>query len=201
MDYNEIAPTLQTGDVVLFRSPSWISRLIDFITDSIYSHAAMVFRTPGSHGRDGLFLWQSYEPDGGVIVEPLEAFLAKYLKGDPGSKFVIRQLTGQRTPAMLQALDTFMAEVKGRPFPSVMTWIVHWIGGNLGIPSGWKNFFCSQLVAQTYIQMGLVRKRPPAAAYTPGRFAARYKHIPFLKGASLGPEIPVTLPKNLRKGG
>jgi len=199
MDYNEIAPKLQSGDIFLFRGKTLVSRMIDFMTDSIYSHAGMVVRQPDLQGKDTLYLWQSFEPEGGVVRDHLEEFLSKYKTSERGSSFVVRQLTVERTPAMVQALNKFMAEVKGYPFPSVLTWFVHWVGGNLGIPSGLKNFFCSQLIAQTYIRMGIFPKRPPATAYTPGRFSAKYKKLRFEKGASLGPEILVTLPKPASK--
>ncbi len=195
MDYNEIAPKLQSGDVFLFRGKTLVSRIIDFMTDSIYSHAGMVVRMPDAHGKDTLYLWQSFEPEGGVVLDHLEDFLSKYKTSEHGSSFVVRQLAVNRSPEMVQALSKFIAEVKGRPFPSVLTWFIHWVGGNMGIPSGLKNFFCSQLIAQTYIRMGVFSKRPPATAYTPGRFAEKYRGLRFLLGASLGPEIPVTLPK------
>lgn len=195
MDYNDIAPNLQTGDVFLFRGKTLVSRMIDFMTDSTYSHAGMVFRGPDPSGKDTLFLWQSFEPEGGVVLDHLEDFLARYTTSERGSSFVVRHLTVVRTPLMLQDLNTFMAQAKGRPFPSFLIWFIHWVGGNLGIQGGVKNFFCSQLIAQSYMSMGLFNKSPPATAYTPGRFSVNYRKLRFQKGASLGLEIPVTLPK------
>lgn len=194
MDFDGLAPRLQTGDIFLFNGTTPISAIIDEMTHSRYSHIGMVVRTPGSGGGDGLHLWQSFEPEGGVVVDPLGAFLAKYQATEAGSSCVARLLDVARTAPMLAALDAFMPTVTGRPFPGYSQWLQNYLGGCLGLPCGDASFYCSQLVAATYIAMGLLRPWPFASVYTPGRFSVDAYELQLQLGASLGPEIAVTPP-------
>lgn len=53
--------------------------------------------------------------------------------------------------------------------------------------------FCSELVAQAYQELGLIRcsrRGRPAHLYTPADFSERGEHLPWLRGR-LGPELPL----------
>jgi hypothetical protein len=54
----------------------------------------------------------------------------------------------------------------------------------------YRSIFCTELIAETYSRMGLLPETPPASAYLPLDFSERRK-INFLKGASLGREVPL----------
>jgi hypothetical protein len=197
MDYDELAPKLQTGDVILFRGNGLISWLIELLTNSVFSHIGTVFREPGSTGPNGLFIWQSFEPEGGVVLDALEPFLVKYISDDLKSTFVIRLLAVERTPAMIAALRAFMPKVMEHPFPSYVLWIGTWFLAKLGFPTSWSTFYCSELVAQSFMEMGLLPPKPYAPIYTPGRFSTK-STLPRLLNASFGPELSVVLPPRLK---
>lgn len=192
MTFDELAPALNTGDIFLFHGTEWTSRLIEEVTHSSFSHVAMVVRQPGSSGLGGLSLWQSYEPTGGVGSSPAKDFLEKYDVA-PGESLYARQLQAQRTPAMQQALQAFMAEVDGRHFPSIVGLVLHWLEGEQGINSGTADYFCSQLLAATYMQIGWLQGSPPPNAYSPEAFSTQNPGLPLQLGASFGPQIVVNL--------
>lgn len=191
MTFDEIAPDLNTGDIFLFHGTEWTSRIIEEVTHSIYSHVAMVVRAPGSSGTNGLTLWQSFEPTGGVGISDAGTFLAKY-DVKPGEFMAARHLNVTRTPAMQAALDSWVSTVNGRPFPSITDLVLHWIEGTKDISSGYGDFFCSQLLASTYMQMGLLPSNPVANAYSPESFSDANPSLPLQLGATYGPQIPVT---------
>src|SRR5205085_325221 len=83
MDYDDIASKLQTGDIVLFEGTSTIGKIIDWITHSKFCHVGMVVRQTGGAAPDDLYLWQSFEPENGVVLDPLKAFLIKFIEGEP----------------------------------------------------------------------------------------------------------------------
>jgi hypothetical protein len=55
------------------------------------------------------------------------------------------------------------------------------------------SIFCTELVAESYMWMGLLPDIPPPSEYLPLDFSER-KKLPLLKGASLGREMLIRLP-------
>ena len=51
-----------------------------------------------------------------------------------------------------------------------------------------KGFFCSQLVAAAYLNMGILSYEKATANYLPGKFA-QTNALPFINGFNLGPEF------------
>jgi hypothetical protein len=200
MDFQTIAPQLKTGDVILFHGTTDVSLIIDWITHSTFSHVGMVVRQGGQPGNDNLYIWQSFEPQHGVVYEPLEAFLETYVHSETGASFAIRQLSQPLGDPAVSALETFMPQVLGRPFPTTLPWIAEYVLGNLGIATSQSTFYCSELVAQSFMNMGLLPPRPLATTYTPRSFSAANTTLPLANGFSLGPEIPVTLSGSLTPG-
>jgi hypothetical protein len=152
---------------------------------------AMIMRTPGSSGTQGLELWQSFEPSGGVCVSPARDFIAQF-ESVSGKTVCARRLMATRTPAMQEVLQSFVSKVNGRPFPTVTHFVLHWLEGQDNIDSGTDDFFCAQLVAATYMQLGLLPRTRPANAYSPESFSGLNKSLPLQLDARLEPEISVT---------
>ena len=193
MNFDQIAPSLKTGDIILFHGTTAISQIIDWVTHSPFSHVGMVVRQDNQPGNDSLYIWQSFEPQHGVVYEPLEAFLELYAQSESGATFTFRQLSATPDAAQIVALTQLMEQVKGRPFPKTIPWLLDYFAGRLGIATNETTFYCSELVAQSYISMGLLPERPLATTYTPFSFSAANSALPLQGGLSLGAEIPVTL--------
>ncbi len=193
MDYRELAPSLQCGDIFLFHGTTPVSVLISAITHSPFSHVAMVYRLPGSVGGDGLRLWQSFEPEGGIVDDDLAGFLEKYIATEPGATLTCRQLSPAVTPAMAAAFAAFMAKVKGAKFPDYIPWIVGYLTACLGIETADDTYDCAQFVAESYMAAGLLKTWPLSRVYAPGRYAADTYELQLQLGRGFGPEIAVTI--------
>jgi len=57
-----------------------------------------------------------------------------------------------------------------------------------------KGFFCSQLVAAAYLNMGILSYEKATANYLPGKFSQE-NMLPFTDGFNLGPEFIIDLSK------
>ena len=193
MNFDQIAPQLKTGDIFLFHGTTPVSAIIDILFKSPFSHVGMVVRENGQAGNENLYLWQSFEPQHGVVFDPLEAFLDSYVKMEAGATFTVRQLSTTPDAQAIAALSAFMAQVKGRPFPKMLPWVADYLLGILGIATNETTYYCSELVAQSFIDMGLLPAKPLATTYTPRSFSAANPELPLPQGVSFGPEIPVTL--------
>lgn len=188
MNWSELSAELQTGDIILFHQDGLISKLIELFTEAHFSHVGMVVRE-----EDGsLHLWQSFEPEGGVVMDALPGFLEKYAKDYKGVYFDARRLQMDRSPDLWDALPAFVEEMNGRPFPTLWGMIKHFVEGKLGIDSGEKTFFCSDLIADTFMRVGLLAKKPPPNFYAPKNFSTS-KDLHLLLGATYSDRINIEL--------
>ena len=93
---------------------------------------------------------------------------------------------------MLEDLMRFRKEVRGRPYEKSM---VELLKSAYDGPFGqnvedFSSIFCSELIAETYQQMGLLPGTKSANEYTPGDFASDAKdELNLLKGAKLSKEV------------
>lgn len=199
--FDELRPTLDSGDVLLFAGESRFSRGIKRLTRSRWSHAALVAR----HGAGGqLLLWEAtldtdlpdvatHEIAPGVNLYDLERWIRHY-----GGETAIRPLHVERTDAMRAALLAFYQEARGRPYERNRLELFRAVyDGPLGKnrSEDLTGFFCSELVAEAYQRMGLLPEKPSANEYTPHDFSSeRRKPLPLQLEATLGPEVLVCQP-------
>ena len=62
--YQEVLDSLETGDVILFNGQGfWFSYLVEWFTESSWSHVGVVLRDPVFDNKEmkGLYLWESAE--------------------------------------------------------------------------------------------------------------------------------------------
>jgi hypothetical protein len=196
--FDELAPTLDSGDLVLFGGVSRLCRAIQRLSSCQWSHVALVAR-PRAGGP--LLLWEAtlgtdiadlvtHEISPGVHLYDLAHWIRHY-----GGETAIRKLNVERTDKLRLALLAFYYIARERPFErNRLEFLRAVYDGPLGRnrrkdPS---SFFCSELVAEAYQRMGLLPARPPANEYTPRDFSSDSKRpLALPQGATLGPEVLV----------
>ena len=109
-----------------------------------------------------------------------------------------RPLRVARSPEMIRSMFEYIYKVHRLPFPAQIEVIRRVIQTRFFLrwwprKPIYRSIFCTELIAETYMRMGLLPETPPASAYLPLDFSER-KKIPFLKGASLGREILLQVP-------
>jgi signal transduction histidine kinase len=197
-EYDDIEVRLQTGDIVLFKG-LYINRMGEKSVAAEWTHLGVVVRIPGT---DEPLLWESTpletipdrqlrRPKKGAQLVSLRERLGTY----ETSVYAARYLKTARTPEMTQALYGFIYEVHGLPFPKDFQVIRKVIHGRLfrrwwARKTRFKSIFCSELVAESYMRMGLLPEAPPSSAYMPVDFSSA-RRLPLLRGAALGNEIMV----------
>ena len=192
--YEDIRGDLKTGDIVLFGGKGFISWVIQKVTKSEYSHVGMIIRIDGF---DFVALWESTTlndtPDiyhkkrkGVQIVQ-----LSERLKGYKG-KVVVRMLHdfefGEEQEKILADLRK---EVNNAPYEK--NWLSlaksaldkTFVGKNK--KKDLSSLFCSELVAEAYMRLGLIEDNQVSSEYTPADFSEK-EDIKLLKGV-LGPEV------------
>jgi hypothetical protein len=203
VSYETIEPRLRTGDVFLFHGKSAISKKVERGTRSRFSHASMVVRPDPSQPP---FLWQTgpvkivrdrltRTDHGGAQLGDLKEALLLMTSPEYGDQPYLRQLNVNRTPEFEQLAMMIVSDIDGRPFPTMTQMMRQWKAGQSRRSESDRTLFCAELVAETFMRIGLLLLDPPPNAYSPKHFSEQYRRLHLLKGASFGPELKVARPQ------
>ena len=201
MELSTFYEKCQTGDILLFSSNRWYSKLIELFTHSPYSHVGIILRDPTflDPSLKGLFLFESgYEPmkspeDGkvkyGVQISKLEDVIARCRTEKSGNLYY-RAVHCDRDAAFEANLSAAHAETYDKPYDfNVCDWIKAEFDVHIGNEQRTAYFWCSALVAFTFYKLGLL----PNIDWTiikPCAFGCRDKSLQFLN-CSLDPEVQI----------
>jgi hypothetical protein len=216
--YQQFRPKLGTGDLVFLHGTSPAGVLIETLEEfgdlPAYSHVGMVVRDG-----DNLYLWDApgggqcfsdpyaTDPDNrtygtpehaGCRVSVLDDVLAYYLTKVDSPGFWVRRLTPRVTDDKLAALRTFINRVDGLPFPAKAGLGPTYLAGQQRQSLFFGTYFCSQLVADSYMHMGLLEMEAiPPNGYSPAVFATSDRtRLPFVPPTTLDDGVFAVWPKS-----
>ncbi|MBK1812779.1 hypothetical protein JHL18_19335 [Clostridium sp. YIM B02505] len=203
--FSELKDDLKTGDLILFSGKYSISKLVEKLEHSMWSHAAMVVRIPNI---EYPLLWESsaltnlsdelYKDNKtGPKIVNLEERLKTYgsdLKPYTPPIYAVRRLEVERTDEMINSLNALFTSLHGLPNPDEWKMILEVVEGKLlNIPSKLDNYTCSELVAESLIKMGLLENKRVINSYMPKDFSSDGS-LKLLKGTLLE-EIAIDINK------
>jgi hypothetical protein len=203
LPYSELQTRMQTGDLILFSGQYPISKMVEKLEHSLWSHVAMVVRLPDM---EAPLLWESTAltnlPDTLVhdhktgpklvdLKERLQTYGSDVTPYVP-PRYALRPLQVERTSGMIQALHSLFQELHGIPNPGQWKMIFEVVEGRFfKIHSKLDNYTCSELVAESYIKMGLLDPKLVINGFMPKDFSSDGR-LPLLKGR-LEEEIEIDL--------
>jgi ABC-type amino acid transport substrate-binding protein len=201
-NYEDIEAQLQTGDIILFKGLYYNNRGERSVAAD-WTHVGIVVRMPGNPSP---LVWESTPLDNvsdtelgkkksGAQLVPLNARLKRY----ETETYAIRFLKVIRDTDMLKNLFSFIYYAHALPFPHDLQIVAKVIVAKIfsrryRMKKRYKNIFCSELVAESYIRMGILPEAPPPSAYMPADFSSA-KKLPLLKGAYLSGEVMIKIAK------
>lgn len=213
VDFKQLEPNIQTGDIILMHGLYASSHVIEFIEGSAWSHAAIAIRAEdfGIKCKDSLLLWESNEATKGVndvrynnpkpgpqLVSLHDRMRINYqLKDD--SIFGLRHLNAEITAEMKVKFKKEIIDKYDMSYEFPPTW-EEMLDPILGRAKNKKRvdefkIFCSELVALSYMNLGLLSTLHVENSYAPVDFAES-NQVGLLKRAWLGNEIIID-PKSL----
>ena len=193
---DEAVAIASTGDLWLFRGRSAADFAIRAATNSPVNHVGMVVAIDdlppllwhAELGRSLPDVWTGQRQRGDQLhhlAEAVTTWNQRY-----GQRAWVRQLEGtiehRHEDRLMETIDRF----DGRAFPTIPGIIRQWVTGRVRRTSSLETIYCAELVATTYLQMGLLPNRLPASWYDPGRFWSGDR-LALIPPFALGSEIAV----------
>lgn len=190
--YRSRRSEMRTGDLLLFSGRGLISRGIQAITGSRWSHVAVVMEVPLY---DFICCFESTTlsdiPDlttgarvKGVQLVPLSQRLETY----NGDAVAWRQVDARRTPAMIAAALAVRREFAGRPYEENQIELLRSALDTVTLRQNQpdaSSVFCSELAGILWQRMGWMDHSIPPNELTPADFAG--DALPHTASARLGP--------------
>ncbi|CAD8068902.1 unnamed protein product [Paramecium primaurelia] len=185
---SKVLSDCQDGDIALFKSKNNTTKVLRAITMCEYDHVCMLYRDNGY-----LFVFEAVQT--GVGTFPWSDLVEKdYL--EYYEKICIRKLnyTKKNTPDVQQKLKQFILNNLGNEYgltPSkLLKTISQIVPQQSQVEEKKRTYFCSELVAKAYKEMGLLDQMKSSTQYYPSDFTQE-KKLQLLDGATLDPEMLV----------
>jgi len=186
LHFREIKDDFQTDDILLVHGRYDFSFVIEAVQWSPFSHVGMIVRAEdiGLAGKTpDLLLWEANSltnlPDvitgqakPGPMLVDLEQRLSATAKDFEDVKFAFKPLYLPKETAIGTILQQLMPIVNQAGFPSDEEMANRFVEGryyNKTAPT--DAFFCSELLAHTFMEMGLLGTKYPMNAYAPKDFS------------------------------
>jgi hypothetical protein len=190
----------RTGDIWLFRGQSGADRAIQTLTNSPVNHVGMAvvlddlppLMWHAELGRSLPDVWAGEHRRGAQLHDlhdAVQVWATKY-----GQRAWFRQLQPEVGREAEDAVLRTVARMDGTPFPTSAGLIGRWVRnrGRRTRPkdqASLETAFCAEIVAMTYVAMGLLPAERSPSWYDPGRFWSGDELN--LIGGYLGQEIAV----------
>jgi len=199
----------RTGDIWLFRGTSRADRAIRGLTNAPVNHVGMAVALDdlpplmwhAEIGRSLPDMWTG-KRQRGVQLHDLRAAVLQWGQRY-GQRGWVRQLSGELTREHEDGLLRAIARLDGTPFPSTAALAGRWLRGR--VPqlrhaadadvddASLTTAYCAEVVALTFVEMGLLPDDHRPSWYDPGRFWSG-DDLDLAPGFALGGEIEVVVP-------
>jgi hypothetical protein len=177
VDYDTLRPEIRSGDILLCSGSAVISRLIQQVTGSVWSHVAFVIRLDSL---ERVMVLESVE-SAGVRTIPLSHYVRRYTpdgKGYPGRLLLARHRRVQElTPRVLNQMSRFSVDRFGSPYDrqEMLRIVARIVQQPLGLDDEMvrrnREYICSEYAWECYAAIGIEIESDPRGFVAPKDFA------------------------------
>ena len=166
---------LETGDMILFNGNYFLSKIIEYFTNSLYSHVAVVIKNPNFNNKQlqGIYILESgsenskdpenYRHKFGVQLTKLEEKLADY-----NGQLYIRKLECIRDQSFYNKIIQIHSDVHNLPYDlNPIDWFKAKFRLNIGNTHKRNTYWCSALVCYFYVKLGFLEQTIPWTLASP----------------------------------
>ncbi len=205
--YDELAPLLKTGDIVLYHGDSNFQKIIDVLTGSPYNHVSMIVlgKDIGLDNPEAqIMLWEStpylitedqelHKPKAGPTLVNVKTRIEDELLKKTFTAFIFRRLAKELDADNFAQLKKAIKKAYPDKFPTTFWFFVKGILGRwFNIQVKQPTYFCSELIAYTFQKMGLLSNENSPDFYEPKDFSTK-GHLELSSSQSLGENLILEL--------
>lgn len=196
----DLLKSCKTGDILLYNSNSFISRIIEYATQSKYSHVAIIIKDPVyiNPSLKGIYILESGEeniPDViskkkviGVQLIPIEHVFESYENGYFGNLYY-RKLNCNRNKSFYQKIGELIIKTDKIPYDlCISDWFCAKFNIKIGKSQYTNRFWCSAFAAYIFVELSFLDKDLPWSMICPRQFSYYENMKLSFKNCSLDPE-------------
>lgn len=179
---------LETGDIILFHGNYFFSYIVEYFTNSVYSHVGVVLKNPnlGDATFTGIYLLESEREDTpdpennrikkGVQIINLEEKM-KHYKG----RIYVRKLHCTRDKNFYEKIIKIHSTVHNIPYDlNPLDWIKAYYKLDIGNTQKENTYWCSALVSYVYVELGFLDKHIPWTLISPKELSSSSNKLKFI---------------------
>ena len=160
---HEFERVAETGDILLFRGKSALSKMQRAVTRGKYDHVALLIR---STSNNNLFLFEVTGVEGVALL--LWADFMLYSWHLLYSRLTFKKIHYDRSEPNIRKLNEFIENVRGMEYNLSAGKLMR--NRQDKDPKNKKGFFCSELIATALKKIEVLDKSKPSSKYWPGDF-------------------------------
>jgi len=197
--YIDMCKELDTGDIILYQTNFWYSRLIEYFTYSQYSHISIVLKNPTWLSEDLTEEYYLLESGGevfndaitnkkvfGVQVVPFSKVFNEYKNKNYGHLYYRKLKTDKGIDEIQTKIKEIYKTIQGEPYDvNPSDWIAALNDVNkpldkIGGHQKTNTFWCSALVAYIYASLGFLDENIPWTIICPSDFCCNNKRLNYI---------------------
>jgi hypothetical protein len=197
-----LVDSLETGDILLYDTRWWYSRLIQYFSNGPYSHVAIVLKNPtwlDEKLTDTYYILESGgekfkdEETGkkicGVQIVPLDKIIDEYKNQGYGKLYYRKLKCSIDVQELQKRIKDAYFKVQAKPYDfDVFDWLEAYKEVDKDIDDKtltkkyqrMNTFWCSALVSYIYVECGLLDKNIPWTVVSPNDYYYTYQYLPLL---------------------
>ena len=193
---------LETGDIILYDTRWWYSKLIQYFSDGPYSHISIVLKKPTwlddkltekyyilESGAEKFNDSETGRKIFGVQIVPLDKIIDEYKNQGYGKLYYRKLKCSIEMHKLQQNIKNTYFKIQANPYDlDIFDWIKAYTEvdkdiNDTKLTKKYQNinkFWCSALVSYIYVECGLLDKNIPWTIVSPNNFYYKYNFLPLL---------------------
>ena len=179
---------LETGDIILFSGNYFLSHIIEYFTNSIYSHTGIILKNPnlGDAKFKGIYLLESGfentpDPENNRIKKGVQIINFEEKFKNYKGRIYVRKLHCTRDKKFYEKIIQIHSAVHNIPYDlNPIDWIKGYYKIDIGNTQKENTYWCSALVSFVYVELGFLDKHIPWTLISPKELSSSSNKLKFI---------------------